>query len=76
MTKEEYMEEHHQITESYLGLISVYLKNNDIVSAKAYIEKCKKELDVIFEIRKQTFLTHLQDCRKEVETWPEWKQKL
>lgn len=52
MTKEEYMEAHHHITESCIGLIRVKLNSGDIETAKYFADKCSEELNRIFELRK------------------------
>lgn len=52
MTKDEYMEAHHHITESYIGLIRVKLNTGDIETAKYFADLCSEDLDRIFEIRK------------------------
>lgn len=52
MTKDQYMEEHHHITESYIGLIRVKLNCGDIETAKYFADKCSEELNRIFELRK------------------------
>lgn len=50
MNKEQYMEEHHHITESYIGLIRVRLQDGDLETAKYFADKCSEELDRISEL--------------------------
>lgn len=57
MTKDEYMEAHHHITESYLGLVRVALYRKDVNSAEHYLYKCSKELDKIFRLRKDSIIS-------------------
>lgn len=52
MNKEQYMEEHHHITESYIGLIRVKLQQGDLETAKYFGDRCSEELDNIFELHK------------------------
>lgn len=56
MTRDEYMEAHHHITESYLGLVRVALYRKDVKTAEHYLYKCSRELDKIFELRKDTII--------------------
>lgn len=56
MTRDEYMEAHHHITESYLGLVRVALYRKDVNTAEHYLYKCSRELDKIFELRKHTIV--------------------
>lgn len=44
MNKSKYHEEHHHITESYLGLVRVYLDKGDLEMAKYYADECSKKL--------------------------------
>ena len=44
MTNTRYMEEHHHITESYIGLIDVYLTRGDLEGAKRMMKECKRLL--------------------------------
>lgn len=50
MNKEQYMEAHHHITESYIGLIRVKLQDGDIETAKYFGDKCAEELTRIDEL--------------------------
>lgn len=52
MNKEQYMKAHHEITESYIGLIRVRLNSGDLETAKYFADKCSEELDKIFELHK------------------------
>lgn len=61
MTRDEYMEAHHQITESYLGLVRVALYREDVKTAEHYLYKCSRELDKIFELRKDTIIGEEKD---------------
>lgn len=65
MTKEEYMEAHHHITESYLGLVRVALYRKDMDTAEYYLYKCSRELDKIFDLRKNTILGEENDPKRE-----------
>ena len=44
MTKEDYMESHHHIRESYIGLIRVRLDDGDLETAKYFADKCAEEI--------------------------------
>lgn len=50
MNKEQYMEEHHHITESYIGLIRVRLQDGDLETAKYFGDRCAEELTRIDEL--------------------------
>ena len=56
MTRDEYMEAHHHITESYLGLVRVALYRKDVNTAEHYLYKCSQELDKIFELREAAII--------------------
>lgn len=50
MNKEQYMEQHHHIAESYIGLIRLTLDRGDIVTAKYYADRCAEELGRISKL--------------------------
>ena len=50
MTKEDYMENHHHITESYIGLIRVRLDDKDLETAKYFADKCAEELGKLHKL--------------------------
>ena len=55
MNKEQYMEQHHHITESYIGLIRLCLDRNDTITAKYYADRCAEELHRITKLRMEYF---------------------
>jgi len=55
MTKEQYMEEHHHITESYIGLIRVRLQEGDLETAKYFADRCSEELDRLDNLRRNAW---------------------
>lgn len=56
MTRDEYMEAHHHVTESYLSLVSVALYRKDVNTAEHYLYRCSRELDKIFELREASII--------------------
>jgi len=50
MNKEQYLEAHHHITESYIGLIRVRLDCGDLETAKHFADKCSEEIDKISKL--------------------------
>lgn len=58
MNKEKYMEEHHHITESYIGLIRVRLDAGDIETAKYFADRCSEELTRIEKLYQQAWGIH------------------
>lgn len=51
MNQLDYYEQHHHITESAIGLIDVYLRDDALVSALHVLNKCKEDLDNISQRR-------------------------
>lgn len=47
MTKDEYLEEHHQTTETYIGIVHMLLTDARYDEAKIEIEKCISRIDDI-----------------------------
>lgn len=54
MTKEEYMEEHHHITESGIGLIATLMAVKRYDDVWVQIRNVQDELSVLFEKRMNT----------------------
>jgi hypothetical protein len=46
-----YMESHHHITESYIGLIDLYLHRDDLEGAKRMMKECKDQLSELMATR-------------------------
>lgn len=64
MTEEEYMEAHHHITETQIGLARMHLSVGDAEKAKDTLDVCSVKLKEIFKERCATMdidLTQLGD---------------
>lgn len=64
MTRDEYMERHHHITETQIGLARLHLSAGDADKAQADLDLCSVQLKEIFKERCVTMgidLTQLGD---------------
>lgn len=64
MTKDQYMEAHHHITETQIGLARLHLNTGDADKAQAALDLCSVQLKEIFKERCVTMgidLTQLGD---------------